>query len=82
MKLSSCSFNIANAYEQTNTMSSLADADNDIETGDDVDASEFVAFTTALYNNWNTLKDTTLSVREYFCHSDCHSSCHGSRNRR
>jgi len=71
----------SNTYEQTNTMSSLADANN-VESGVDVDASEFVDFTTALYNSWNSLKTNTVTVQEYYCHSSCHSSCHGSRGRR
>ena len=71
----------ANTYEQTNTMSSLADANN-VESGVDVDASEFIDFTTALYNSWNSLKTNTITVQEYYCHSTCHGSCHSSRNRR
>ena len=71
----------SNTYEQTNTMSSLADANN-VESGVDVDASEFVDFTTALYNSWNSLKTNTVTVQEYYCHSSCHTSCHGSRGRR
>ena len=71
----------ANAYEQSNTLSSLA-ADDDVETGGSVDASNFNDFTTALYSQWNSLKDNIVEVQEYYCHSSCHSSCHGSRNRR
>ena len=71
----------ANAYEQTNTLTSLAAA-GDIETSDSVDASNFNAFTTALYNQWNTLKDNPIQIQEYYCHISCHSSCHSSRGRR
>ena len=71
----------ANAYEQTNTLSSLAAAD-DVKSDEIVDASNFNDFTTALYSQWSTLKDNTVEVQEYYCHSSCHSSCHGSRNRR
>ena len=74
----------SNSYEQVDTLTSfsvLADANN-VESDVDIDASEFVDFTTALYNNWNSLKVNTLTTTENYCHSACHSACHSSRGRR
>jgi hypothetical protein len=71
----------SNTYEQSNTLSSLAAAD-DVETDEEIDASNFNDFTTALYNQWNSLKDNAVTVQEFYCHSSCHTSCHGSRGRR
>jgi len=67
----------SNGYEQSNTLSSLAVAD-DVESDEIIDASNFNDFTAALYSQWNTLKNNTIYVQEYFCHSSCHSSCHYS----
>ena len=71
----------ANAYEQSNTLSSLA-ADDDVESDAIIDASNFNDFTTALYSQWYSLTSNAIEVQEYYCHSSCHSSCHGSRGRR
>jgi hypothetical protein len=67
----------SNSYEQSNTLSSLAVAD-DVESDEIIDASNFNDFTTALYSQWSTLKNNTIYVQEYFCHSSCHSVCHTS----
>ena len=71
----------ANSFEQSNTLSDLA-ADDDVESDAVVDASNYNEFTSALYNQWSSLKDNVVEVQEVFCHSSCHSSCHGSRGRR
>ena len=52
----------SNGYEQSNTLSSLAVAD-DVESDEIIDASNFNDFTAALYSQWNTLKNNTIYVQ-------------------
>jgi len=43
-----------------------------------VSASNLDAFVQSLSTDINTNRTTTITIEEFYCHSNCHGSCHGS----
>ena len=46
--------------------------------GDTISASTLDAFVTSLSNAIQTNRNATVTIEEFYCHSNCHGSCHGS----
>jgi len=46
--------------------------------GNIVDASDLDDFITALSTAINNNRTSTVTIEEFYCHSNCHGSCHGS----
>jgi hypothetical protein len=49
-----------------------------VKGGDLVTAADLDAFVAALSTAINTNRTTTVTIEEFYCHSNCHGSCHGS----
>jgi hypothetical protein len=47
-------------------------------TGNTIDASDLDDFVGALSTAINASRTNTVTVEEFYCHSNCHGSCHGS----
>jgi hypothetical protein len=43
-----------------------------------VDASDLDDFVNALSTSINNNRTNTVTIEEFYCHSNCHGSCHGS----
>ena len=43
-----------------------------------ISASELDAFVASLSAAINTNRTSTVTIEEFYCHSNCHGSCHGS----
>jgi hypothetical protein len=46
--------------------------------GDTISAANLDAFVSALSDQINSTRGSTVTVEEFYCHSNCHGSCHGS----
>jgi hypothetical protein len=46
--------------------------------GDNISADALDSFVAALSNQVNSTRVSTVTVEEFYCHSNCHGSCHGS----
>ena len=46
--------------------------------GDTISASNLDAFVAALSSIINGKRTNTVTIEEFYCHSNCHGSCHGS----
>jgi hypothetical protein len=47
-------------------------------TGDSINASDLDQFVGNLAGAISGNRSNTVTVTEYYCHSNCHSNCHGS----
>ena len=66
-------------YERTITNTA---PDYDVDEPEIINASNAESFLANLYSQWNTLKESKISITVRVCHSSCHSNCHSSRGRR
>lgn len=48
------------------------------DTGVVVSGANLEAFVASLSSAINTNRTSTVTIEEFYCHSNCHSSCHGS----
>jgi hypothetical protein len=46
--------------------------------GDTINASNLDTFVNAISAAINTNRTSTVTIEEFYCHSNCHGSCHGS----
>jgi hypothetical protein len=46
--------------------------------GDQINASSLDAFVSQLSTAINNNRTSTVTIEEFYCHSNCHGSCHGS----
>ena len=46
--------------------------------GGTISASALDAFVSELSSGINNYRNSTVTIEEFYCHSNCHSSCHGS----
>jgi hypothetical protein len=53
-------------------------ADNSVNSGETVNAGNLDAFVNYLSANISSYRNSTVTVEEFYCHSNCHSNCHGS----
>jgi hypothetical protein len=51
---------------------------NDVVAGTVVTASALDLFVTTLATTIETNRNATVTIEEFYCHSNCHGSCHGS----
>lgn len=47
-------------------------------TGVTISGSELEAFVQSLSSAINSNRNSTVTIEEFYCHSNCHGSCHGS----
>jgi hypothetical protein len=55
-----------------------ADMTGGPSSGNIVDASDLDDFVSALSTAINNNRTNTVTIEEFYCHSNCHGSCHGS----
>jgi hypothetical protein len=53
-------------------------ADGGFGAGETINASNLDSFVNYLSTNINNYRNSTVTVEEFYCHSNCHGSCHGS----
>lgn len=53
-----------------------------VASGQNVRSTNLESFFANLQSQYNTYRDTTVTITANVCHSSCHSSCHASRGRR
>jgi hypothetical protein len=49
-----------------------------LSSGNTIDASDLDDFVNALSTAINNNRTSTVTIEEFYCHSNCHGSCHGS----
>ena len=69
-------------YDQTNITNLNNDYRVDMTGGpasnNIIDASDLDDFVSALSTAINNNRTSTVTIEEFYCHSNCHGSCHGS----
>ena len=45
---------------------------------DNINVAQLNRFVNYLSDNINAYRTTTVTIEEFYCHSNCHGSCHGS----
>lgn len=75
---SALQFNETNITSLSDTYQIAPDPLIGVKGGDIITASDLDAFVDLLSSAINTNRTTTVTIEEFYCHSNCHGSCHGS----
>jgi hypothetical protein len=75
---SALQFNETNITSLNDTYQIAPDPLIGVKGGDVITASDLDAFVALLSDAINTNRTTTVTIEEFYCHSNCHGSCHGS----
>jgi len=71
-------FNETNITSLSETYQIAPDPLIGVEGGDTITVSDLDAFVALLSTAIDTNRTTTVTIEEFYCHSNCHGSCHGS----
>lgn len=79
-------YNIAWDYTRVGSMNSTyltgVSTSSNPTAGALITAAGLDNFVASIVNSMTSIRNTTVTFQEFYCHTSCHSSCHSSRGRR